>query len=464
MSSTSVSSSPTPEPTPRSPALIPQVNLTALAKTTRKTLERLVPFSHMRPSSSEASPRLTKIINKVNRYTGLIDSSMLCEQLGYQLANNCMILCDPELSVGLSAPGGKKNAGLASPTRGRGAWTPVGVSGQPGSTDACVFGREDARELAGKGHEIALKVKEGFDGITQEMYKIAASTKDDMLVVLVPPDPTHSETLKISLKDVGTNLVANLSLLSEFSKAVAEVADWWSSVKDDLALEDPSLLVPTSTQYGDEEGIGNIEGKTFAWWSEMKDGFQEYYDVINVVHLRFPELLPLSSVAWQSVALARSQTPSSAGHSNIPHQSNPVLTGVSESGANGHGKCGCLGSFRLGWKRVDKEKKEEERKPRKKLVKRKQSREKRDGNKKMEEVKGKTNDRTEETEEKTNGTPKLNETETGNGNNTSKESSQNSSSIHSDSSRSSTSSTSPNLTKEEKPDTKVRMMKRSSTI
>lgn len=50
MSSTSVSSSSssTPEPKPQPPALIPDVDLTALAKTTRKTLERLVPYSHMR--------------------------------------------------------------------------------------------------------------------------------------------------------------------------------------------------------------------------------------------------------------------------------------------------------------------------------------------------------------------------------------------------------------------------------
>ena len=120
-------------------------------------------------SSSETSPRLTKIINKINRYVTLIDSSILCQQLGYQLANNCMVLCDPELNVELNTPGG--NTGVA--TRGRGgAWTPVGVSGQLGSTDAYVFGHEDARELAGKGHEIALKVKEGFSGIAQEMYKV----------------------------------------------------------------------------------------------------------------------------------------------------------------------------------------------------------------------------------------------------------------------------------------------------
>ena len=93
---------------------------------------------------------------------------MLCLQLGYQLANNCMVLCDPELNMGLNTPGG--NTGVI--TRGRGAWTPVGVSGQPGAADAYVFGHGDARELAGKGHEIALKVKEGFSSIAQEMYKV----------------------------------------------------------------------------------------------------------------------------------------------------------------------------------------------------------------------------------------------------------------------------------------------------
>ena len=62
--------------------------------------------------------------------------------------------------------------------------------------------------------------------------------------------------------------MANLSLLSEFSKAVIEVADWWSSVKDDLALDEPTLLAVTYPQY---------EG-----WSEMKDDFQEYYDVVRL--------------------------------------------------------------------------------------------------------------------------------------------------------------------------------------
>ena len=62
--------------------------------------------------------------------------------------------------------------------------------------------------------------------------------------------------------------MANLSLLSEFSKAVVEVVDWWTSVKDDLALEEPALLTVTYSQY--------------QRWSEMKEEFQEYYDVVRL--------------------------------------------------------------------------------------------------------------------------------------------------------------------------------------
>lgn len=89
-------------------------------------------------------------------------------------------------------------------------------------------------------------------------------------VCLINRQPTSplAETLKLYLKDVGTKLVANLSLLSDFSKAVNEVADWWSVVKDDLALEESALLAVTYPQY--------------ERWNAMKDNFQEYYDVVRL--------------------------------------------------------------------------------------------------------------------------------------------------------------------------------------
>jgi len=134
-------------------------------------------------------------------------------------------------------------------------------------------------------------------------------------------------------------------------------------VKDDLALEEPVLLEVAYSQY---------EG-----WSEMKNDFQEYYDVINIVHLRFPELLPLSISAWQSVASARSQAPSSTGHSENTRQSQnqPVLAEDNVDGLNGRVKFGCLGSLKLGWKRVDNAETEKRKKSKKRLVKRKISKE-----------------------------------------------------------------------------------------
>ena len=82
--------------------------------------------------------------------------------------------------------------------------------------------------------------------------------------------------------------------------------------------------------------------------------------------------------AWQSVASARSQAPSSTGHSENTHQSQnqPVLAGVDVNRSNGHVKFACLGSLKLGWKRVvDNWETEEKKKPRKRLVKRNVSKE-----------------------------------------------------------------------------------------
>jgi hypothetical protein len=77
------------------------------------------------------------------------------------------------------------------------------------------------------------------------------------------------------------------------------------------------------------------------------------------------------------VASARSQAPSSTGHSENTHQSRnqPVLAGINVNGLNGRVKFACLGSLKLGWKRVDNGETEKKKKPRKRLVKRKVSKE-----------------------------------------------------------------------------------------
>ena len=77
------------------------------------------------------------------------------------------------------------------------------------------------------------------------------------------------------------------------------------------------------------------------------------------------------------MASARSQAPSTTGHSENTYQSQnqPVLAGVNVNGSNGHVKFACLGSLKFGRKRADNGGMEEKKKPRKKLVKRSVSRE-----------------------------------------------------------------------------------------
>ena len=74
------------------------------------------------------------------------------------------------------------------------------------------------------------------------------------------------------------------------------------------------------------------------------------------------------------MASARSQAPSSTGHSENTDQSQNLAKG-NANGSNGHVRFTCLGSFKLGWKRVGNGETEEKKKPRKRLVKRKVSRE-----------------------------------------------------------------------------------------
>ncbi|KAF8153381.1 hypothetical protein B0H34DRAFT_103418 [Crassisporium funariophilum] len=275
---------------------MPELSMTALAKTTRKTVERMAPFSLMTTSDpTKPLPLLAKIVGKVNAYIRLIDASMLSAQIAWKVAGDAMVLCDPELRSVYGRESEKEGPGTGED----GEWDPASVTW------------ESLADLAQKGAEQAAKVEDGFVGVRQEVYKIAASTKDNMLVVLVPPDPSHSETLRIHLKEIGTNLVANLSLLAQFSKAVSEMADWWDWVKSDLAA--------ASTAGASSSNLPS-QKERFERWSMAKEGWQEYYNVINSVHDRFPALLAESSAAWQSVAIVGgsgsvSRGPSSEAHS-----------------------------------------------------------------------------------------------------------------------------------------------------
>ncbi|KAF8877453.1 hypothetical protein CPB84DRAFT_1794926, partial [Gymnopilus junonius] len=201
---------------------------------------------------------------------------MLAAQMGYQLASDAMIMCDPEETE----------------------W----------EADVSV---DSLRGISKDGHETANSVMEGFREVKQEVYKIAASTKDNNTVVLVPPDPFHAETMKIHLKDIGTDLVANLNLLSEISRETTNVSGWWSYVKDDLAAERPTLI-PSQKDSSDQ--ATTYASEKFAKWSQLKEAFQQYYNIVHEAQMRYPSLLPSSLAAWKSVASPRSVEASSVGH------------------------------------------------------------------------------------------------------------------------------------------------------
>ncbi|PPQ81372.1 hypothetical protein CVT25_015893 [Psilocybe cyanescens] len=278
---------PTSTPTPTPPQIqiqMPELDLPALAKTTRKSLDRLASFSNMQ-SASDPLPVLTKISTKIHALIRLIDASMLAAQLGYRLATDAMLLCESTLIV-IDSELGEWDAGV--------------------SVDIDML-----RETCRSGCENAGKVADGFRDVRQEAYKIAAATKDNMFIVLVPPDRNSSATMKIHLKDIGTGLVANLNLLSDFVRAVTNVSEWWVFVKEDLESPKPTLIPSPSspTPYTQDE-VRNMHTR----WTSLKEGFQQYYDVISVAQERYPDLLPSSSAAWTAVTTARSAAPSSLGH------------------------------------------------------------------------------------------------------------------------------------------------------
>ncbi|KIM36254.1 hypothetical protein M413DRAFT_427686, partial [Hebeloma cylindrosporum] len=213
------------------------------------SLRRSYPWLFMQfPSSAEPNHLLTKILTKIISFIHLIDSNMLAAQMGYQLATDAMILLDPE------EEGWESDVSL-----------------------------ESMRELSVKGQETAQSVADGFRDVKQQIYKIAASTKDNTTIVFVPPDPTHTETLKIPMKEIGTGLVANLNLLNEFSRC---------GRMSKTISKAPIRLYSRS----------NDASERLSRWAEMQQGFQQYYNVVNSAHERFPELLVSSSMAWRAVA------------------------------------------------------------------------------------------------------------------------------------------------------------------
>ncbi|KXN82907.1 hypothetical protein AN958_02045 [Leucoagaricus sp. SymC.cos] len=263
----------------RPPRQEPDLETVALAKLTRKTVERLAPFCQIRlPPETSRPPLAPKTNSKILRLIQAVDTSMLVAQIGYRLASDAASLCDPFAPSNQTAPGAKYFAGLSSP--------------------------EMLQTMAAHGHGHCLKTTEAFRDVQQEIYKIAATTKDNETIVLVPQDPQQPATRRISLKDVGASLVANLSLLERFSRSVLDLTSWWEWLEEEL-MSPNSTLLPS---------IEKRDADLFARWSKIKGAYLDYYNTIRVVYARYPQLFTTSSSAWQSISSVP-PVPSSPGSS-----------------------------------------------------------------------------------------------------------------------------------------------------
>ena len=80
------------------------------------------------------------------------------------------------------------------------------------------------------------------------------------------------------MKDIGAALVANLDLLTEFSRSVEATAEWWNHVKADLESLNPTLL-PL------EKGSSDAS-ESFSKWAEMQQRFQQYHNIVRLYFCR----------------------------------------------------------------------------------------------------------------------------------------------------------------------------------
>lgn len=261
-------------PSPTSQELV-QVDMNALARATLKTFERLAPFSQLQTStpSIEVTQIVTKIIKKVSAYIQAIDSSILALQIVHQLSSDAVALCnlavgqdDQDLSFTLISTESERRRRL----------------------DGLLMQAENA-------YEKALKAQETFREVEQDLYKIAASTKDNNSIIHIPVDPARPTTIQRPLKDLAFDLVANLGVLTEFFVHTSHLAGCCGAIKADLAA---GGLSSTVTQAVDEtDSLVHVQSIR-ARWIAFKKNTLEYHKVVKDLQTRYSDLLPASTIYW----------------------------------------------------------------------------------------------------------------------------------------------------------------------
>lgn len=78
-------------------------------------------------------------------------------------------------------------------------------------------------------------------------------------------------TRRIALKEVGTDLVANLNLLNRFSRSLLDLMSWWEWLEEEL-LSPNSTLLPS---------MKDRDADLYARWSRIKAGYLDYYNTVR---------------------------------------------------------------------------------------------------------------------------------------------------------------------------------------
>ncbi|KAF8063615.1 hypothetical protein FPV67DRAFT_254804 [Lyophyllum atratum] len=281
------------------------LDLQSLARATTKTFDRLAPFSQLRdPSSHDARPTVLKTVDKIKSYLAAIDTSIQVVHAAYQMSKIASLLCSTPLPLPLPVPDKSKEEKERERQRHL----------------------EEMAVLSDAACDKAHKASEVFKQVQQDFYRIAASTKDMDATVQLPVDPALLKTLKKPLKDIGSDLVANLSLLAHFSRHLSDLASWCAGVKAGVAAMDGSV-VPTGTTEAEAEGEA-LRGK----WERVRGDCLVYHSMISEMQGRYAAMLPLSTELWEG---ALRDANANAKHDDVIHERSGASAGREDAQAGG---------------------------------------------------------------------------------------------------------------------------------
>ncbi|KAF5378203.1 hypothetical protein D9615_007531 [Tricholomella constricta] len=316
-----------PLSSPTTPQGFELLDFHSLGKVTTKTFERLAPFSQLQnPSSHDAGPAVIKVVNKIKTYLDAIDTSIQVVHSAYQMSKLAATLWD--------------EAALA-----RGVRVEEKRSRQQQQQRL-----EDLVTLADEAHENAKKADGVLRQVEQDFYRIAASTKDVDATVQVPVDPalraststfsflpsTHlksqfllfmstAKTIKKSLKDVGSDLVANLHVLAEFARQTDDMAAWCGWIKASIIALDGTVVPPQ------DNTVAVDANAVRARWAKVRADCLVYHSMIAEVQDRYAAMLPRSTTLWQ-VAMREANNPN---YKNNKRESDSGARGLGDKAGGG---------------------------------------------------------------------------------------------------------------------------------